>query len=260
MDGGAKAGQFDARRMKRLTIATDFAGRGMRAWQASSRLDRGRLLRSARRHSALVRRLRIAIPVVAVAGIAILAAMTLFNPLRLISRLPINPGKVVVSGSKITMEAPRLSGFTRDNRAYQMTAAAAAQDIANPNVVEMRTIRAKVELKDKANIDVVAATGTFDVKSKLLTLNEDIVLVSSAGYEARLDQAVFDIQKGHIVSTKPVEVLMLNGNLTANRLEVTDNGALARFDGGVSMTVNPDRRAAPDQTGGTEGPRSASGH
>jgi lipopolysaccharide export system protein LptC len=37
-----------------------------------------------------------------------------------------------------------------------------------------------------------------------------------------------------------VEVKMLQGTLNANRLEVTDTGALIRFDGGVNMMLTPE--------------------
>jgi lipopolysaccharide export system protein LptC len=214
-----------------------------------ARGDRARVLSRARRHSRLVHTLRVGIPLVVVAGALALLLATWFNPLRLLARLPLTPGKLVVSGSKITMEAPRLTGFTSDNRHYEMTAEAAAQDFANPELVELKTIRAHVELRENAVINVTAASGIFDVKSKLLTLSQDIHFVSSTGYEARLDEATFDIQKGHIVSKKPVDVLMLNGQLKANRLEVIDNGAIARFDGGVVMIFRANEPSTTGQIG-----------
>ena len=62
-----------------------------------------------------------------------LALLTWFNPLRALPQLPaVSAGSLVVSGTKITMEAPKLTGFTRDNRAYNLTAEAAAQDFTNP--------------------------------------------------------------------------------------------------------------------------------
>lgn len=200
----------------------------------------------------LVRILRVGIPVVSTAGLLVLVLLTWFNPLRLITQLPITPGKIVVSGSKITMEAPRMAGYTSDNRAYEMTADAAAQDLTNPNLVELAGIRGKVELQDKGLVDMTAAAGAFDVKSKMLTLTKEIVLISSTGYQARLDEATMDIQKGHIVSKKPVEILMFNGILKANRLEVTNNGAVARFEGGVAMLLTPTEK---NVTGGIGGPK-----
>ena len=75
----------------------------------------------------------------------------------------------------------------------------------------------------------------------MLTLNDNIVLVSSTGYEGRLSEAVIDMKKGNVVSEKPVWVKLLNGFLNAKRLEVVDNGAVLRFDGGVAMTLQPAR-------------------
>ena len=47
-------------------------------------------------------------------------------------------------------EAAQLAGFTSDQRAYEVTARAAAQDLTKPDVVELQDIRATVEMQDKA--------------------------------------------------------------------------------------------------------------
>src|SRR5262245_29399187 len=99
-----------------------------RAYWTMGRRDSDRAFRAARRHSRLVRVLRIAIPAVVVVGLVIVALLTYFNPLRMLAKLPINLNDLVVSGTKITMEQPRMSGFTHDGRAYELTAVAAAQD------------------------------------------------------------------------------------------------------------------------------------
>ena len=63
-----------------------------------------------------------------------LAGTIWFNPLRVLDKVPIELGSVVVSGTKITMAQPRLAGFTNDNRQYELTAQAAAQDITKPGM------------------------------------------------------------------------------------------------------------------------------
>jgi lipopolysaccharide export system protein LptC len=231
--GGATAGG------RPLTAATDITQLGTHSWQASGPRDLSRLMKKARRHSSNVHALRIGIPAGAVLGLIVLAMLTWFNPLRALSNLPISPGKLVVSGTKITMEAPKLTGFTRDNRAYNLTAETAAQDFTNPTVLELTGIRAKIELQDKGGVDLTAVAGLYDTKAELLTLTKYIVFVASAGYQGYLTEAVFDTRKGYIVSEKPVEVQLPNGVLNASRLEVIDNGALLRFDGGVTMVLTP---------------------
>lgn len=229
-----------------MSIAIDT---GTHAWQATGRGDLPRMVRMARRHSARVRFMRVGIPALALAGLAIVVLLTWFNPLRGLANLPTpTVGKVVISGTKITMEAPRLTGFTRDNRAYIVTADAAAQDFMKPEVIELTGVKANVEMQDKGVVDVKAVAGLYNSKSELLTLTQYILLTSSSGYEGHLTEAVFDVKKGHIVSEKPVEVLMMSGVIRSNRMEVIDNGALLRFDGGVVMDIKANTGDADKKT------------
>jgi lipopolysaccharide export system protein LptC len=184
-----------------------------------------------------VRLLRIGIPVGALVVVSVFALATWVSQLKMLIRLPGDLQGLVIQGSKITMQAPRISGYTTDGRPYQLSARAAAQDLSNPNKVELQDLRAKVEMQDKTTIDMVAMLGVYETKSEMLVLRDSILLTASNGYEARLSEAVIDIRKGTIVSDKPVAVKMLEGTLNANRLQVLEAADLLRFDGGVSLTL-----------------------
>jgi lipopolysaccharide export system protein LptC len=218
--------------------SSDMRTPGYAAQRAPSENDAA--FRGAARHSRHVRFMRWAIPVAVAVVVVAIVVSTFFNPLRFVYKLPNDLGTLVVSGSKITMEAPRLAGVTRDARAYEIQAKAAAQDIKTPNMVELKEIRAKVDMQDKTTVEMTAVNGNYDTKAELLTLGQKIVLSSSTGYQGILTEAVVDIKKGTIVSEKPVQVKMLQGTLNANRLEVTDTGALIRFGGGVNMMLTPE--------------------
>ena len=209
----------------------------VRAYWTMSRGDSERAFRAARRHSRQVRMLRISIPAVVVLGTTVIVLITYFNPLRMLGHLPIDVGSLVVSGSKITMEHPRLSGFTNDARAYELSADAAKQDLTKPDLIELRNLRATVEMQDKATIEMLATTGTYDSKGEMLKLDQNIMLSSSTGYSGHLSEAMIDMRKGYVVSKHPVELQLLQGTLNANRLEIIDSGDLVRFDGGVNMTL-----------------------
>ena len=178
--------------------------------------------------------------------------VTYFNPLRILAKLPIDIGNLVVSGTKITMEQPRLSGFTSDARGYEFSADAAKQDLTKPDLIELRNIRAKVQMQDKSTMEMTATTGIYDSKGETLRLDQNIVLTSSTGYRGRLSEAMIDIRKGNVVSEQPVEVEMLQGTLNANRLEIVDSGDLVRFDGGVNMTVMLNGAAPPQAKTGEQ--------
>ena len=211
-----------------------------RSYWTMGRGDTERAFAAARRHSRLVRILRIVVPTGVSLGLAVVVLITYLNPLRMLAKLPINVDNLVVSGTKVTMEQPRLSGFTSDARAYELTADTAAQDMTKPDMVELRNIRAKVEMQDKSTMELNAATGLYDAKAETLKLNRDIILNSSTGYQGRLSEAVVDIRKGNVVSEHPVEVRLLQGTLNANRLDIFDSGEVIRFHGGVvmDMTLN----------------------
>src|SRR6478609_3522598 len=208
-----------------------------RAYWTMSRGDADRAFHAARRHSRAVRILRIAVPAGVTIGIIIITLVTYLNPLRMLAKLPINLDNLVVSGTKVTMEAPRLTGFTHDARAYELTADTAAQDMTKPDIVELRNIRAKVEMQDKSSMELTALSGIYDAKGEMLKLDRNIEINSSTGYQGRLREALVDIRKGNVVSEQPVEVKMLQGTLNANRLDIFDSGDVVRFHGGVVMDM-----------------------
>lgn len=193
----------------------------------------------ARRHSRWVRFLRRAVPLT-LAFVAVgLVAVNYLNPMRWL-RVPTEFGTLVISGSKITMEAPRLAGFTKEKREYEVSASAASQDTRNPNVVEMREISGKMGMQDDSTVTLNAVEGVYDIKGDLLTLTQEILIVSTAGYQGRLTEAKVEIKKGRILSEKPVQLKMPQGTLDANRMEVLDSGGLIRFEGGVVMMLTPE--------------------
>ena len=175
-------------------------------------------MRSAGRHSLLVRVLRIGLPAgVIVGSCGDLALFTYFKPMRVLDALPSVSGKLAVQGSKITMELPRIAGFTRDKRAYELTAETAVQDIASPDIIEMLKLRAEMEMQDKDVITVTAKSGTYNTKGDRIVLRDQVVVTSEQGYKAQLREAAVRMKTGNVVSDQPVDITLPNGRLTANR-------------------------------------------
>jgi lipopolysaccharide export system protein LptC len=209
--------------------------------------------RAAARHSRLVRFLRLAVPAIVLLSMAAIIGVSIFNPFRILAKLPLDMGNLVVSGTKITMETPHLSGFAPDGRPYELWAKAATQDLTDPDNVELSILRAKVMMEDRSTMTMDARTGKFNSKSQILNLYKDIFLQTSNGYEARLTQAAIDIGKGTVDSDEPVDVKLLNGTLLGQRMRITDHGEVVRFEGGVSMTLKMD----PPQTDAAPQPEPA---
>jgi lipopolysaccharide export system protein LptC len=208
-----------------------------RSYWTMSRSDSDRAFRSARRHSRLVRILRVTLPVAVVGMLAVAILITWFNPLRMLNKLPVNIDNLVVSGTQITMEKPRLAGFTHDARPYELSAEAAKQDLTKPDLVELHNLRATVHMQDQTVTLMTAATGFYNAKTETLKLEKDI-RVSNNQYEGKLSEATVDIGKGNVLSEKPVTLKMLRGQLDANRLEILDSGDLVRFTNGVTLVLD----------------------
>lgn len=198
----------------------------------------------AARHSRMVRVLRVAVPVVVILAMAGIVGISIFNPFRILSKLPLDMGNLVVSGTKITMESPHLSGFSPDKRPYELWAKTATQDVTDPDHVELHTLRAKVLTEDGSTVTMDARTGLFNTKSQMLDLHKDIFMQTSTGYEARLTHALVDIANSTVDSDEPVDVKLLNGTLTANRMKIREKGDLVRFEDNVVMHLIPDNPPA----------------
>ena len=202
---------------------------------------------AAARHSRMVRLLRVAVPAAVLLALASIVLIQVFvNPFQRLPNLPVDISNLVVSGTKITMETPHLAGFSTDQRPYEVWAKAAIQDLTDPDHVELRTLRAKVQMEDKSTVTMDARTGFFDSKQQMLDLRKDIFLQSSTGYEARLSQAYVDINKGTVTSDEHVDVKLLNGTLSADKLRIINSGEIVRFEGNVVMNLVMETPPAPE--------------
>ena len=113
---------------------------------------------AARRHSRLVRFLRVAAPVGLFVGVAALIVGALFHPFRA-KMAELSIGEVSVDGAKITMGRPKLTGFRRDGRAYVVNAAKAIQDVTRPTLVELRGVDGDLGMGDDGLLHIAAAVG-----------------------------------------------------------------------------------------------------
>jgi lipopolysaccharide export system protein LptC len=194
---------------------------------------------AASRHSRMVRFLRIAVPGAVCLAMAGVIGISIFNPFRmLMPKLPLDMSNLVISGTKVTMESPHLSGYTPDQRPYELWAKTAVQDVTNPDLVELNKLRTKVLMQDGSTTFLDSLTGLFDNKQQTLELHKDILLQTTTGYEARLTQAFVDLVRNTVDSDEHVDVKLTNGTLTSDRLHITGGGEVIIFEGNVVMHID----------------------
>ena len=164
--------------------------------------------------------------------------------MQIFDKLPSVSGKLGVQGSKITMELPRIAGFTRDARAYELNAETAVQDITKPDLVELLNLRAKMELQDKDMVQLTANSGTYNTKADKIILRDQVVVTSQQGYKVLMREAAVEMKKGNVISELPVEITLPNGLLKANRMEIIDSGDVMRFERGVVLDLDGEKKEA----------------
>lgn len=209
--------------------------------------------RAAIRHSRRVRFLKRALPIGVLIALAAAIAIAYLDPLRLAVNLPFELGTVTLEGSRIKMELPKLSGFTNDNRGYDISAKYASQDVSRPNEIDLEEIRAQLELAENGWAHLTAQTGHYDTKTEKMSLGGGIRFDTSSGYGGTLKHAEIDMKAGTMTSREPVELNYLDGKLTADTLEVSQKDSRALLTGHVHMVFRmppPSGDAAKDGEAG----------
>lgn len=200
------------------------------------RLDRDRAFRHARRHSRRVRILRWALPSAVFTSFVLIALVVWLDPLRIYRGLPVDFGRISITDNKLTIDAPKLSGFTQDRRPYSLTADSAAQDLSQPNIIELNGIFGQVALANRGETELRAKRGVYDLKAGDLQLSGGIEIEATGGYQVKLHDAHVEVKKGRIVTPNPVYAIFPDGSLEAQRLEILGHGDRVRFDN-VRMTL-----------------------
>ncbi len=209
---------------------------------------------NAQKHSSRVSKLKKILPLSAI------ALVVGFGASAMVSFVP--NVEVEISGSsledgKLVMKQPKMAGFDKNNRAYDVTATRAIQDLNKPGVILLEAIDALVPMDAKNMADVTADNGIYNSDTEKLVLTNNVVIKGARGMDIKLEEANIDMKTGSMESSKPVFVTSKDTDLTADSVTVEDNGARIVFKNRVRMTIRkPISRGAkptPDQVSPSEG-------
>ncbi len=242
--GLASPGNLEDAKLARPDAATPRRGRagngspdsGAVRFDVTPALWRGGF-KAARRHSAQVRLFRHAAIAGSLVAIALISAAVLLNPFR---HLPgdNSVGRAALDGTKITLDFPKISGVQTDGRPFEIKARSGTQDINVPDIVELLGIDSKIGAANASTTWVSATRGIYDSLHDKMTLEGDIRIKSSTGYDIWLRTARIDFSTGGLVSEEPVTVILDGGTIAARQLDVSDNGHKVSFGGEVTSMID----------------------
>jgi lipopolysaccharide export system protein LptC len=187
--------------------------------------------RAARRHSVLVRALRVLLP----AGAA--GALMLFVASSFIGSGGDEPeiGTVSLQGTTLVMNRPRLTGYDQERRPFELTAAAARQAIADPRRIVLDRVQARTELAANGWARVTADEGLYDSEREVVTGTGNVHVTSSFGYEVLMERATTFLRENRLVTDKAVELRYGENRLFAEKMTATEGGAVVVFEGRVRL-------------------------
>lgn len=191
---------------------------------------------NARRHSVFVKVLKRALPM---AVIGLVGWFVLTSLIRSPDGRQISLDSIGVSSGNLVMENPRVKGFNDENRPYDLNATKAIQNLKKTNLVTLLNIVARLPTGENGYADIVAKNGHYDSEKEWLSLNQDIVVESAGGLRMLLSTAEIDLKSGKLVSNKPVKVSTENTTITADNMEILDNGDIVIFNQRVRMIMQP---------------------
>ena len=193
------------------TIAAGGRGRTVAPDSASTGDARSaRAFEVARRHSRLVRILRVAFIVGGVGGVVALTGLGLYRTFGgAIGRLSI--GDLSVDGTKITMDRPRLTGARPDGGGYVINAAKAIQDVTDPTEVDLVEIDGDIVPANHDTLHLTATSGHYDSSHERIDLF-GVVRMKNSSYTIDLRSAHIEFKTGEYSSRDPITVVTTYGD------------------------------------------------
>lgn len=154
------------------------------------------------------------------------------------------------SEGKLVMSNPKLEGFTKDGRPYSMTAVRAVQETGMQGLISLEEIDARMPVDEGRFAKVRARLGVYDRAANTLKLSEDIRVDTEDGMSARLRSAFMDITSGRLITEEPVDIRLRGSSVTAETMEMLDNGKRLVFDRSVRMNIDPSTAKLPGPASG----------
>lgn len=215
---------------------------GSQRYPARTAEELGQAFSRAEQHTRLVTILRKALPalsVIVIAGYFISSGLSVT-----VDGVTASITGVEINNGKLRMVNPKLKGADTKNGPYLITADYADQDIKNPKIMELHSIKAEVTNPSGGWSRMRAIRGVFNSQAERLVLKDDIRIATSSGVTGKLTQASLDM-KGQIVRTHvPVAFDLPNGTVRANAMTLYSAKHIVVFRGKVAVHLDKVQQGA----------------
>jgi lipopolysaccharide transport protein LptA len=200
-------------------------------------VDGARAFAIARRHSRLVRLLRLLLPLAA-AGILATYALILTVSWHL-SAGRLKVAGVQVTADDLTMKDPVYFGVNKDGGRYRVQAKRAVVGLNQNAPIKLIDINGELLQSGNAVTKLKSKHGLFDNPKGELELFDGIEIDGSNGLTARLSRAMIYSKESRIVSKHPVVASTPTGSVQASAMTMHTKTKAVAFRGEVSVRMLP---------------------
>lgn len=169
------------------------------------------------KHKRIMRFIKIGFPAVAAALIGLLAILPSLQERNDFSLQISKPSRQDLE--KLHMENTVLYLTDKSNRVSSFVAQNIDETEAGSQLVKINKPVGKMPTSDTAWLDVVAPTGFYNQKTKLLSLNENVEITYSDGMKAHTEIMYYDAEAGKAYGNKPIAAKGIWGTLDAQGFE-----------------------------------------
>ncbi len=191
----------------------------------------------AMRHSQRVSRLRRGI-VWGVGGIVAVCAV--FLAYHFISHLAVDLrfANIAFQGARITIEQPRLVGYQKDGRAYELKARVGVQDIHKPDVFELQGLEARLDTDRGLPVLLTSAAAVYDGKQDRAELSNGVRIFDEKNYDLRLENATMDFKASRLNSQRHATLKLDCCDVDGKSVELAQAESRLTFTGAVHSTFH----------------------
>ncbi len=176
------------------------------------------------RHTARVTRLRRLILWGAGGTVGIVGLGLLVSSLRLLP-VDLNLARVALQGTRIVIESPKLVGYRKDGRPYEIRAKVGVQDIMKPDLFDLDGLDVRVETQGEKAVVLTAAKALYNTKTDHADMGGGVVIRDDKSFDMRMDSAAMDFKTSVMTSDKTVTLKIDGGEVVADFGQFLAKGA-----------------------------------
>lgn len=200
-------------------------------------MDRERAFAAARRHSRLVRALRVLLPLTAVCLLGAYSLVLTVSWQLSNSRLKV--AGVQLTADDLKMKDPVYFGLTKEGGRYQVRAKRAEVSFNQNQPIKLIDITGEMTETNNVVTKLKAKHGLFDNAKGELELFDGIEIDSTNGMVARLKRAMMYQKESRVVSKEPVTASTPTGQVQASSMVMNSKSRLVSFRGAVAVRLLP---------------------